>query len=173
MRLWCWYCHNSVTNELPNDTVFRAIAVCPECIQNSDEAKNHPLTVAPQPAERNAAQFRYLVYAIDKHQNAPSLRNDIPEWLKENCDDGADVVVDLLTKKRYWLGEWADVSCYPSSPENAQNSDTAAELAQLRRVAEAAEAWYQWLENAPTVEIGTAAHERFVSELKAWRAGQC
>lgn len=33
MRLHCWYCHQPVTNELPEGTVFRAIAICPECIE--------------------------------------------------------------------------------------------------------------------------------------------
>jgi hypothetical protein len=43
MRLWCWYCHKSVSSELADDTLFRAIAVCPECIEKSPEAANHPL----------------------------------------------------------------------------------------------------------------------------------
>lgn len=33
MRLWCWYCHKSVSTELPESTVFRASATCPECIE--------------------------------------------------------------------------------------------------------------------------------------------
>jgi len=33
MRLFCWFCHKSVSNEVPNETVVRAICVCPECIQ--------------------------------------------------------------------------------------------------------------------------------------------
>jgi len=43
MRLFCWYCYKSVTNELPESTIFRAIAVCPECLAASPEAENHPL----------------------------------------------------------------------------------------------------------------------------------
>lgn len=31
MRIKCWYCHKNCTNELPKSTVFRAIAICPEC----------------------------------------------------------------------------------------------------------------------------------------------
>ena len=42
-RLWCWYCHKSVSTGLPEDFLFRAIAVCPECIKDSDIAKEHPL----------------------------------------------------------------------------------------------------------------------------------
>ena len=55
---------------------------------------------------------KYLTYAIDKHQSSPSFRDDFPEWLKENCDEGYDVVVDLEGKKRYWCGEWEDVMTY-------------------------------------------------------------
>lgn len=33
MRLFCWICHKSVSNELPDDTVIRATAICPECIE--------------------------------------------------------------------------------------------------------------------------------------------
>lgn len=43
MKLYCWYCHKPVTNELPINTIFRAIAVCPECIEKSSESENHPL----------------------------------------------------------------------------------------------------------------------------------
>lgn len=43
MRLWCWYCHKSVSSELPGDAVFRAVAVCPECLEKSSEAAMHPL----------------------------------------------------------------------------------------------------------------------------------
>jgi hypothetical protein len=38
MRLFCWYCHKSVSSELQGDTIFRAVAVCPECIAKSDES---------------------------------------------------------------------------------------------------------------------------------------
>lgn len=34
MRLFCWYCKKSVSSELGDDAVFRAIAICPECIEN-------------------------------------------------------------------------------------------------------------------------------------------
>lgn len=39
MRITCWYCHKNCTGELPNGTVFRAIAICPECIEKSPEAQ--------------------------------------------------------------------------------------------------------------------------------------
>lgn len=43
MRLRCWYCHKAVSTELPDDMLFRAIAVCPECIAESSEAKEYLL----------------------------------------------------------------------------------------------------------------------------------
>lgn len=33
MRYICWFCKKSVTSELPDDSVIRAILVCPECIE--------------------------------------------------------------------------------------------------------------------------------------------
>jgi len=33
MRLKCYFCGKSVSNEVPQDTTIRAVLVCPECIQ--------------------------------------------------------------------------------------------------------------------------------------------
>lgn len=33
MRLYCWFCGKSVSNEVPDETVVRAVCVCPECIE--------------------------------------------------------------------------------------------------------------------------------------------
>jgi DNA replicative helicase MCM subunit Mcm2 (Cdc46/Mcm family) len=35
LRLICWICHKSVSNEVSDETVFRAIAICPECIEQN------------------------------------------------------------------------------------------------------------------------------------------
>jgi len=32
VRYPCWFCRKSVSSELPDDSVIRAILVCPECI---------------------------------------------------------------------------------------------------------------------------------------------
>ena len=32
MRLLCYNCHKSVSNEVPEDTIVRALLLCPECI---------------------------------------------------------------------------------------------------------------------------------------------
>ena len=33
MRYGCYFCGKSVTSELPEDSIIRAILVCPECIE--------------------------------------------------------------------------------------------------------------------------------------------
>ena len=33
MRGRCWFCQKSVTSELPDEAVLRAILICPECIE--------------------------------------------------------------------------------------------------------------------------------------------
>lgn len=33
MRLWCFGCGKTVSNELPEGTVVRAILTCPECLR--------------------------------------------------------------------------------------------------------------------------------------------
>jgi len=33
MRYPCYICGKSVTSELPDDSIIRAILVCPECIE--------------------------------------------------------------------------------------------------------------------------------------------
>lgn len=53
--------------------------------------------------------YKYLTYSIDKHQSNPTLRNDFPQWLRDNCDDGYDVVVNLRNGKCYYRGEWENV----------------------------------------------------------------
>ena len=42
MRIYCWYCYKPVSSILPEDALIRAISVCPECLEKSDEAKEHP-----------------------------------------------------------------------------------------------------------------------------------
>ena len=52
IRMHCWYCHKFVSNELPDDSVFRCISVCPECLATSDEGRNHPLKPVAEKKER-------------------------------------------------------------------------------------------------------------------------
>jgi len=33
MRYYCHFCGKSVTSELPDDSVIRAVLLCPECLE--------------------------------------------------------------------------------------------------------------------------------------------
>lgn len=39
MKIYCWYCHKPVSNELPEDSIIRAISICPECIEHEKDKK--------------------------------------------------------------------------------------------------------------------------------------
>jgi hypothetical protein len=59
MRLSCWYCHKPVSSELSGGIVFRAIAVCPECVAGSIESTNHPLNMEQLAAkEKEIAELK-------------------------------------------------------------------------------------------------------------------
>lgn len=44
MRYGCYHCGKSVTSELPDDSVIRAVLICPECIGRAEG--DTPETVA-------------------------------------------------------------------------------------------------------------------------------
>jgi DNA-directed RNA polymerase subunit RPC12/RpoP len=53
MRYVCYFCHKSVTSELPSDSVIRAALVCPECLLEGkvvlkDDADTNPDKRAPR-----------------------------------------------------------------------------------------------------------------------------
>lgn len=43
MRLYCFECGKAVTNEIPENIVFRGIAQCPECIDRHSPLEPTPL----------------------------------------------------------------------------------------------------------------------------------
>ena len=47
MRIYCYFCGKSVSSEVPDETILRAVAVCPECI----EAQRIVIPDAPTPHE--------------------------------------------------------------------------------------------------------------------------
>lgn len=53
MRLYCWFCGKSVSNDVPKSTVLRAVCVCPECVPTSirEEAKPARGSLFDQPFE--------------------------------------------------------------------------------------------------------------------------
>ncbi len=48
MRYCCYFCSKSVTSELPDDSVIRALLICPECI----EAGNGKILVVPNQKDK-------------------------------------------------------------------------------------------------------------------------
>lgn len=46
MRLFCFDCGKSVSSEIPDDVIIRAIATCPECIEKNKDKS--PSTVEPK-----------------------------------------------------------------------------------------------------------------------------
>ena len=42
MRYHCQFCGKSVTSELPDDAVIRAVLICPECLEHADQTLLEP-----------------------------------------------------------------------------------------------------------------------------------
>ena len=60
MRLYCFECGKTVTNEIPEGTIFRATAQCPECL-----SKHSPLMPEPLPLYGKlptVSQYNSLIY---------------------------------------------------------------------------------------------------------------
>lgn len=51
MRIYCYFCGKSVSSVVPDDTVLRALAVCPECIEAGRIVVPESLKVLPFPPE--------------------------------------------------------------------------------------------------------------------------
>jgi len=52
MRIYCYFCGKSVSTEVPDETIVRALAVCPECIETKQiiiPERPAPPTPAPSP----------------------------------------------------------------------------------------------------------------------------
>lgn len=43
MKILCWYCHKPCSNILPDDTIFRAIAICPECSEKLPDSLHNKM----------------------------------------------------------------------------------------------------------------------------------
>ena len=55
------------------------------------------------------SDVRYLIYNIDKNQNAPLFKDVLDAVDLGDADDGMRVIVDLAHKTRYYMGEWEPV----------------------------------------------------------------
>ena len=70
MRFRCWYCQKVVSNELPENSFLRAVAVCPECIEKSPEDDNHPLNVEQLAIkEKEIERLRDALISIEVYWN--------------------------------------------------------------------------------------------------------
>jgi DNA-directed RNA polymerase subunit RPC12/RpoP len=59
MRYFCHFCGRSVTTELPDDSVIRAVLVCPECIEDRRILiPSEPHTVSPGGTPADAEYWR-------------------------------------------------------------------------------------------------------------------
>ena len=64
MRLHCHYCGQPVSNEVPETTVFRAVAKCPECVK-AESIGNLPDTTPAVPGSRMVSLER-VIQIVDK-----------------------------------------------------------------------------------------------------------
>jgi hypothetical protein len=56
MRLYCYFCGKSVSNEVPDDTIVRACLECPECIEAHGETIKKIMEMDAKPAKAMAYQ---------------------------------------------------------------------------------------------------------------------
>jgi hypothetical protein len=56
MRLHCHDCGKSVSTEVPDDTILRAVAICPECV----------ITNETEPKEEEVATTQHLLDSFKK-----------------------------------------------------------------------------------------------------------
>jgi hypothetical protein len=66
VRLHCIECGKSVSNEVPEETVLRAVAVCPECVEHSWTASAGVLLIADK-ARTNREHKGYTPEHDDLH----------------------------------------------------------------------------------------------------------
>lgn len=66
MRLHCWCCGKSVSTDVPDETVLRAVAICPECI----EAGEATLRDDDLPADRCGALHNGRRCVLANHHDA-------------------------------------------------------------------------------------------------------
>lgn len=62
MRLYCYGCGKSVSTEVPDETILRAVAICPECVeQNFDVSEDGiPFGTLREAVERWSVAMRKM-----------------------------------------------------------------------------------------------------------------
>jgi septal ring factor EnvC (AmiA/AmiB activator) len=69
MRLLCFSCGKSVTNELPNDTILRAIATCPECLlKDTDDALQQQVAELQLEVDSKISAWEIMKNTADRYK---------------------------------------------------------------------------------------------------------
>jgi len=68
MRLFCWNCKKSVSNDLPEDTIFRGIAYCPECIESGAEQIPNAAHLPNGADSEHSRGARHIAYVRRPHE---------------------------------------------------------------------------------------------------------
>jgi hypothetical protein len=68
MRYYCHFCHKSVTSEVPDDTLVRAVLICSDCIEKGKivfpEEKQEPIV-------KKGDKIYWNLEAIELAKNQP------------------------------------------------------------------------------------------------------
>jgi len=81
MQLQCWYCAKTVSNHVPDSTVFRATATCPECEQNRAER--------PEPSRKPCAAYSESTMWQDYCRNCGCRQDAHPEFVDRKPEGDA------------------------------------------------------------------------------------
>ncbi len=115
MRLLCFSCGKSVTNELPNDTILRAIATCPECLlKDTDDALQQQVAELQEQHEKDIEFFDECMRQYDIQQeracNAEQERDALKAKLAEANEDAERLAKDSIiwgaTKECRYCHNW-------------------------------------------------------------------
>ena len=108
MRLICFSCGKSVTNELPNDTILRAIATCPECLlKNTDDALQQQVAELQENLSAWIEQHEKDIVLMDVRKtneyNAQFEIEKLKEQVKAADEDAERLYQGGLFGKLEWL----------------------------------------------------------------------
>jgi len=121
--LWCWYCLKPVSSPLPPSAEFRAIAVCPECLAGSSEAKEHPLSrqlqwkhktfLEPEPKPRSC------LACVCK---TCSIKHELRKFVQDELQYIAHEKEEIITLEDRWFGYLAK-ECENYTPQKKEVSN--------------------------------------------------
>jgi predicted amidophosphoribosyltransferase len=59
MKLQCADCHKAVSNELPENTVVRGVAICPECLEKEEATKEQIVAIIMRYEDALSDGYKY------------------------------------------------------------------------------------------------------------------